>query len=95
MGFQISFFGYWFRGQHELLMVAVKGRVSPPIPELRISSVIRCRRGKHSSKPDYIRDMIVKWFPDVSRLEMFSRIKRSGWDSFGNEVETDLLSQIL
>lgn len=84
--------GYWFRGQHELLLVGVRGSVSPPPVALRISSVIRCRSGQHSRKPDYVRDMIAKWFPDVPRLEMFSRIKRPGWDSFGNEVEHDLLS---
>jgi N6-adenosine-specific RNA methylase IME4 len=84
--------GCWFRGQHELLMVATKGEISPPQPEFRISSVIRCKRGLHSRKPDYVRDMIQKWFPDAPKLEMFSRIKRPDWDSFGNEVEHDLLS---
>ena len=85
--------GYWFRGQHEHLLVGVNGSVHPPPTELRIRSVIRCKSGRHSSKPDYVRDCIAAWFPDVPRLEMFSRIKRPGWDSFGNDVEIDLLSQ--
>lgn len=89
---EIQGMGYWFRGQHELLLVAVKGDVSPPRPELRISSVIRCRRGQHSSKPDHVRTWIEKWFPYASRLEMFSRLQRPGWDSFGNQVEHDLFS---
>jgi len=84
--------GYWFRGQHELLMVATRGRVSPPMPELRISSVIRCERGAHSAKPEYVRAMIEKWFPHAKRLELFSRLKRPGWDVYGNQVEHDLLS---
>lgn len=33
--------GYWFRGQHEILLVGVKGKMHPPKPKLRISSVIR------------------------------------------------------
>jgi N6-adenosine-specific RNA methylase IME4 len=86
--------GFWFRGQHEILMVGTRGDVSPPPQPLRISSVIRCPRGRHSAKPDYVRDMIVKWFPDVPRLEMFSRLKRPGWEVFGNQVEHDLLSLI-
>lgn len=86
--------GYWFRGQHELLLVGVRGDVHPPLPEHRIRSVIRAPIGKHSSKPDYVRDQIEKWFPNVRRLEMFSRLKRPGWDVFGNEVEYDLLSQV-
>jgi N6-adenosine-specific RNA methylase IME4 len=86
--------GYWFRGQHELLIVATKGNVSPPTPAQRISSVVRCRRGTHSSKPDLMREKIAEWFPHVSRLEMFTRIKRPGWDAFGNQVEEDLLSNV-
>lgn len=84
--------GYWFRGQHELLLVGVRGNVSAPPQPLRISSVIRCRRGAHSRKPDYVRDRIAAWFPAVPRLEMFTRIKCPGWDAFGNQVEHDLLS---
>lgn len=84
--------GYWFRGQHEILIVATKGSVRTPPPSLRISSVIRCPRGQHSRKPDYVRDKIVEWFPDAERLEMFTRIKCPGWDAFGNQVEHDLLS---
>ncbi len=84
--------GYWFRGQHELLLVGVRGKVSPPKPEDRIRFVIRSPIGKHSAKPDYVRDQIEKWFPNVRRLEMFSRLKRPGWDVFGNQVEYDLLS---
>jgi N6-adenosine-specific RNA methylase IME4 len=84
--------GYWFRGQHELLMVATRGKVSPPVPEQRISSVIGCTRGPHSRKPDYVRDQIAKWFPSERRLEMFSRVRRPGWEPFGNDVEHDLLS---
>lgn len=89
---QILGMGYWFRGQHELLLVATKGIISPPRPEFRISSVIRCDRGQHSSKPDYIRTMIEKWFPNSSRIEMFSRLQRPSWTSFGNQVEHDLFS---
>ena len=44
--------GYWFRGQHELLLVGIRGKVSPPQPDARMSSVIRHARGRHSSKPD-------------------------------------------
>ncbi len=83
--------GYWFRGQHEILMVATKGKVSPPPPALRISSVIRCPRGAHSSKPDMVRELIAKWYPGP-RLEMFSRLKRPGWEAMGNQIEHDLFS---
>lgn len=81
--------GWWFRGQHELLLVGVKGKFSPPINADRIRSVFRERRTKHSKKPAGIRSLIRKWFPNKNRVELFAREKHSGWDVWGNEVESD------
>lgn len=86
--------GYWWRGQREILMVGTRGKFSPPPQALRKSSVIRCPRGRHSAKPDQVRDWIGEWYPDVPKLEMFSRLKRPGWEVFGNQVEYDLLSGV-
>ncbi len=83
---EIMGMGYWFRGQHELLLVGTKGSFSPPEPALRVSSVVRIRRGTHSRKPTKIRDLLVKWFPTALRLEMFAREPAEGWDSWGLEV---------
>jgi N6-adenosine-specific RNA methylase IME4 len=86
--------GFWFRGQHELLLVGVKGEFSPPERSAVVSSVFREPRGLHSRKPEAIRELIAKWFPSAKRLEMFSRpvtgnmFDDSQWDSFGNEVES-------
>jgi N6-adenosine-specific RNA methylase IME4 len=89
--------GYWFRGQHELLLVGVKGIVSPPIPTQRIASVIRQSKAAHSRKPDYVREMIGAWFPTASKLEMFARRNETNlfqqeieWDVWGNQVKSDL-----
>ena len=84
--------GFWFRGQHEILIVGTRGDVSPPPQSLRISSVIRCPRGSHSSKPDHVREKIAAWYPDARKLEMFSRLHHVGWTSFGNQVEHDLFA---
>jgi N6-adenosine-specific RNA methylase IME4 len=84
--------GYWFRGQHELLLVGVKGQHKPPAQSQRVSSIIRITRGDHSSKPDQVRDMIRDWFPTAKRLELFARKWTSfwpipeGWDVWGNEA---------
>ena len=86
--------GYWFRGQHELLLVGVKGIFSPPSSELRISSVIRIKRGEHSDKPDYFKAMIDKWYPDMTKLEMFARshtpLFKDGWKMWGDEIKSDI-----
>jgi len=78
--------GYWFRGQHELLLVATRGTFSPPESNKRVSSVLKFPRGQHSRKPVEIYDYIDDWFPYYSKLEMFARIEREGWISWGNQV---------
>ena len=78
--------GYWFRGQHEILIVGVKGKFSPPPQKLRVSSVIREKRTKHSKKPLKVMNLIASWYPDCSRIELFARTQTPGWDVWGNEV---------
>ena len=78
--------GYWFRGQHELLLVGVKGDFSPPNAKERVSSVFRIPRTKHSQKPDEIRNLITKWYPKHKKIELFARKKADGWVSWGNEI---------
>lgn len=84
--------GYWFRCQHELLLVGTKGKVSPPDPKERISSIWREKRTTHSKKPQGIRGVITDSFPaDWNRLELFAREKTSpSWDYWGNEIESDI-----
>ena len=83
---QIIGMGYWFRGQHELLLVGTKGNISPPNQSTRTSSIFSVRRSTHSSKPSEIRQHIETWFPSVLKLEMFARDYYTGWDVWGNEV---------
>jgi len=78
--------GYWFRGQHELLMVGVKGKMSPPHSSIRISSVIKEVRGKHSKKPNLVAEYIELAFYNKSKIELFCREPRKGWYSFGNQI---------
>lgn len=77
--------GYWFRGQHEILLIATKGKYSPPIPENRFSSVYKEDRTAHSKKPLFYYDMIKTMFPDSKRIELFSRKAIEGFDNWGNE----------
>ena len=78
--------GYWFRNQHELLLVGVRGDVAPPPENKRVSSVLRFKRQGHSQKPDFIYSMIEEMFPNYTYLELFARNERDGWRSWGNEV---------
>ena len=79
--------GYWFRGQHELLLVATRGKKSPPPADSRFASVFREKRdSKHSRKPICVYEAIESMFPDDVKFEMYSRKPRSGWLAGGNDA---------
>ncbi|MFW6122130.1 MAG: MT-A70 family methyltransferase, partial [Petrotogales bacterium] len=81
--------GYWFRNQHELLLVGTKGNFSPPSEKNRTSSIFKHKRGKHSKKPDEIRTLINKWFPEEKKIELFARQKTKNWDIWGTTTNED------
>jgi N6-adenosine-specific RNA methylase IME4 len=85
---ELAGMGYWFRGQHEHLLVGVRGNWPPPQPGLRVPSVYREPRGRHSRKPEHVRQLIASWYPDARRLEMFCRYPSPGWSVWGNQVDS-------
>jgi N6-adenosine-specific RNA methylase IME4 len=78
--------GAWVRNQHEQLLIAKRGRFSPPPPELRIASVVHAKRGRHSEKPAVFYELIEHMYPQTSKLELFARRQRAGWAAWGNQV---------
>ena len=83
---EIMGIGYWFRGQHELLLVGTRGTFSPPQEFLRVSSIFRERRTTHSTKPQAVYEWIEKTWPQERKLEMYARKARSGWNAWGDEI---------
>ena len=79
--------GYWFRSQHELLLVGTKGKVSPPEQSLRVSSIFSEKRTLHSKKPELIYELIERLFPNSSYLELFARNEREKWTNWGNKIK--------
>lgn len=80
--------GRWTRGNTEPCLIAVKGK--PKRINNKISQIILEPIGKHSKKPDIVRDKIVQLVGDLPRVELFARNTTDGWDVWGNEVESDL-----
>jgi N6-adenosine-specific RNA methylase IME4 len=50
------------------------------------SSIIKAPRREHSRKPDEFYALVSKLCPSMSKLEMFARQSRAGWDCWGDEV---------
>jgi hypothetical protein len=81
--------GYYFRNQHEILMVGTRGNLPPPLPENRPPSVYREKKSpEHSRKPDYYYDMIDRMYPGIRKIELFNRggLNRPLWTAWGNQA---------
>lgn len=80
--------GRWTRGNTEPCLLAVKGK--PKRINNSISQLIFEPIEKHSKKPEIVRDKIIQLVGDLPRVELFARQKHKGWDSWGNEIESDI-----
>jgi N6-adenosine-specific RNA methylase IME4 len=79
--------GFYVRMKHEFLLIGIKGEgIGTPLPENRSESVIFAERTEHSKKPDIFYEIIEKMYPKHSRIELFARSKREGWEAWGNEI---------
>ena len=78
--------GYYYRQQHELILVGTKGNLPCAEPANRPSSVIRQKRDNlHSRKPLLAIEQIEVMYPDRKKIELFCREPREGWSTWGNE----------
>jgi len=80
--------GYYFRIQHEFLLIGKKGNIKPPISDVRERSVIRARNTRHSEKPK-IHHILDKYHPNLAKIELFARDRElfnQHWEFWGNEV---------
>lgn len=78
--------GYWFRNQHELLLVGTKGDIPAPAQGTQLPSVFGGKVGRHSEKPACVYTMIETYFPSLPKVELNARRGRPGWKSWGNEA---------
>ena len=78
--------GYYTRANPEQCLLATRGaglkRIDRSVPRLIVAP-----RGRHSEKPIEAHHRIERLFGNVSRVELFARYRRFGWDAFGNQVE--------
>lgn len=79
--------GYYYRGATEHVLFCVRGSlrlVGPARP-----TVFETRRLPHSVKPEEFYSLVEEQTPGPY-LELFTRRKRVGWHSWGNEVQSDI-----
>lgn len=73
---------------HEYLLYMYKGKLTPVAKEERgkIHDVFHEQPTKHSKKPEIAYQIVERLYPNLTKLEMYARQTRDGWDSFGNEI---------
>ena len=80
--------GFYTMSQCELCLIGKHGRIPSPRGARNIRQLVSVERGKHSEKPEEVRNRIEQMFPTQSKIELFARQPAPGWDRFGNEVES-------
>lgn len=86
--------GQYFRGATEFILFGVRGRGFTLRSAARnLPDVIFAPPGAHSEKPEKARLLMeartVHPTRETRRLEMFARTRSSGWECWGNEIDTD------
>ena len=79
--------GFWFRGQVEVCLVGIRGKVKAF--RIQKANFLQTKALRHSEKPEEMRQLIEETGLKP-RIELFARQKVEGWDCWGNEVESDI-----
>lgn len=84
---------FTIRYGHEYLLYMYRGKLLPVALSERgkIHSVFTEQVTQHSKKPEIAYRIIERLYPTQHKLELFAREKRTGWHSWGNEVESDII----
>ncbi len=77
--------GDWLRGRTEHCILAIRGKpkMRGPIPDTVLDAPV----GAHSRKPDEFYELVEKHCPG-NRLDMFGRVDRKDWATWGAETGT-------
>lgn len=84
---------FWGMGQYTranaevcLLGVSKRTKASEKVKSHKIHQIVEGIVGRHSEKPNEVRERIVQLLGDIPRIELFARQQVDGWDCWGNEV---------
>ncbi len=85
MGIAIGM-GAYTRSNPEPCLLAFRGDPLP-VAVHDVTSVIMSPLQEHSRKPEVQYNRIEALYPSQSKIELFARRRRAGWDAFGNQVD--------
>lgn len=59
-----------------------------PLGNESVRQVVLAPKGAHSQKPIEVHERIEVLYPGKTKIEYFARAQRSGWDAWGNEIDS-------
>lgn len=77
----------WTLKSWEVCLIGTKGSMSKYKKTNNIKGLLQEERTKHSKKPIETANRINELFGDESKIELFARDTKEGWDYWGNEVK--------
>ena len=89
-GTSVIKFAPWTLKSTEICLLGIKGIMGKYKKSNKVRQFVVAERTSHSKKPNEIRNRIEELFGDLPRIELFAREKTSGWDVWGNEVDSDI-----
>ena len=82
--------GTWTVKSGEICLLGTRGKPYYLAENRKQRQVLFAPRKEHSKKPNEVRERIELMVPNAKRIELFAREKHPNWDSWGNEVESDI-----
>lgn len=81
--------GHWLRNCTEHCALAVRGNVKAFAGRTLTnqSTILHAPRRQHSRKPEQFFELVDKLCPEMTKLEMFARSSRVGWDCWGDQAD--------
>lgn len=73
-----EYLGWWYKPKFIPVAENARGKLSTVFSE---------KSREHSRKPDCVYSAIDLWYPTATKIDVFSREKRPGWDQFGDQVD--------
>ena len=81
--------GNWFIHRTQTLLFGYRSRCVFPLGRYKPNVFTSGDPVRHSQKPEESYRLIEAVSPSP-RLELFARMRRAGWDAWGNEVQSDV-----
>ena len=78
--------GFYTMSQCELCLVFKRGKIPAPRGSRNERQFVSEMRGRHSAKPNEVRDRIAAMFPKQKKIELFARQQTPGWTAWGLDV---------